>query len=132
MVWPLKKSRRQSQSPSSVGSASSPPRRHRAFFASRHKRRITQKDSNITMLTECSNSSGSDKTISAPWRVGKFSPLVLVSSYSAKYSKYSRVAVNEPQKTIFAPPHLKVMNGGPKSQQVTAKTTVMGKVQRQS
>lgn len=70
MVWTLmRKTRRQAQSPSSTDSST---RGQRSFFGGKHKRRNIRKDSGITEATDSLCSLGSEKTDSAPWRVGTF------------------------------------------------------------
>lgn len=70
----MKKTRRQSQSPSSTDSSSS-LRRPASFFGGTHKRRNVRKDSGITEATESMCSCSSDKTDSAPWRVENIRPI---------------------------------------------------------
>lgn len=88
-MWLVKKNRWQNQSPSPTESSL---RRQRSFFGSKHKRRNIRKDSGVTEATESMCSFSSDKTDSAPWRVGTCalngtfqSPLLGISSWPISY-----------------------------------------------
>jgi hypothetical protein len=79
--------RRQPQSPSSSDTSS---RASRGLFGSKYKRRALRKDSNATEGESLCSQSSSEKTDSAPWRVGTFSTAVSAPTWSAGVSLFSK------------------------------------------